>query len=126
MNQLAMVNIMNEQLRVNQLIVVNNNMSQQFKINIYKIIYMNNPGRVHWQVVKKILRYLRGTSKLGLLYGDGLAEGGVVEGSAISWTASQRSIVALSSIEAEYIAATEAMEEGLWLKGMINELRINQ
>ena len=41
---------------------------------------MNNPGRVHWQVVKKILRYLRGTSKLGLLYGDGLAEGGVVEG----------------------------------------------
>ena len=39
MNQLAMVNIMNEQLRVNQLIVVNNNMSQQFKINIYKIMY---------------------------------------------------------------------------------------
>ena len=34
--------------------------------------------------------------------------------------------MALSSIEAEYIAATEAMEEGLWLKGMINELRINQ
>ena len=42
--------------------------------------YMSNRRKVHWQVVNKILRYLRGTSRLGLLYGDGLAKGGVVKG----------------------------------------------
>ena len=97
------------------------------------------------------MRDLRRTSRLGLLYGDGLAKGGVVEGfldldfggdvdkrksligyvltawgSAISWKAKLQSIVALSSIEAEYIATIEAMKKGLWIKGMINELRINQ
>ena len=112
---------------------------------------MSNRRKVHWQVVNKILKYLRGTSRLGLLYGDGLAKGGVVKGfvdlnfggdvdkrksltrcvfiawrSAISWKANLQSIVALSSIEAEYIVAIEVVKEGLWLKGMINELGINQ
>ena len=31
--------------------------------------YMMNPGRDHWQVVKWILRYLRGSSKMCLTYG---------------------------------------------------------
>ena len=42
--------------------------------------YICNLRKVHQQVVKKILRDLRRTSRLGLLYGDGLAKGGVVEG----------------------------------------------
>lgn len=42
--------------------------------------YMNNLGKVYWQVVKKISRYLRGTSKLRLLYGDGSTKSGVVKG----------------------------------------------
>ena len=112
---------------------------------------MSNPRKFHWQVVKKILRYLRGTSKLGLLYGDGLAESGVVKGfvdldfggnvdkrksltgyvftawgSVISWKANLQSIVTFSSIEIKYIATTKVVKESLWLKGMINELGINQ
>ncbi|KAL6316139.1 hypothetical protein AAG906_015969 [Vitis piasezkii] len=106
--------------------------------------YMSNPRKVHWQVVKKTLRYLRGTSKLGLLYGDGLAKGGVVKGfvdldfggnvdkrkSLIGYVftawGSAMSIVTFSSTEIEYIATIEVVKEGLWLKGMINELGINQ
>ena len=30
--------------------------------------YMSNPGKVHWEAVKWILRYLKGTLKAGLLF----------------------------------------------------------
>lgn len=30
---------------------------------------MSNPGKQHWQVVEWILRYLQGTSSVGLVYG---------------------------------------------------------
>ena len=35
-----------------------------------------------------------------------------------------QSIVTLSSTEAEYIAATEAAKEGIWLKGLLEELNL--
>jgi hypothetical protein len=31
--------------------------------------YMNNPGKEHWEVVKWILRYLRGTATHALCFG---------------------------------------------------------
>jgi len=31
--------------------------------------YMNNPGKEHWEVVKWILRYLRGTTTQALCFG---------------------------------------------------------
>ena len=34
--------------------------------------------------------------------------------------------MALSTTKVEYIIATEGMKEGLWLKGIINELGIDQ
>ena len=33
--------------------------------------FLSNPGKEHWNAVKWILRYLRGTSKLSLCYGAG-------------------------------------------------------
>ncbi|KAD2393643.1 hypothetical protein E3N88_40620 [Mikania micrantha] len=33
--------------------------------------FLSNPGKKHWEPVKWILRYMRGTSKLGLSFGDG-------------------------------------------------------
>uniref|UniRef100_A0A803MM07 Uncharacterized protein n=1 Tax=Chenopodium quinoa TaxID=63459 RepID=A0A803MM07_CHEQI len=32
---------------------------------------MARPGREHWQGVKRIFRYLRGTTDIGLVYGNG-------------------------------------------------------
>jgi len=31
--------------------------------------FMGEPGKEHWQAVKRIFRYLRGTSDVGLIYG---------------------------------------------------------
>ena len=33
--------------------------------------YLSNPGKEHWNVVKWILKYLKGTSKMGLCFGSG-------------------------------------------------------
>jgi hypothetical protein len=33
--------------------------------------FLSNPGKQHWETLKWILRYLRGTSKLCLSFGNG-------------------------------------------------------
>nr|GMD10698.1 Retrovirus-related Pol polyprotein from transposon TNT 1-94 [Ipomoea batatas] len=45
---------------------------------------------------------------------------------AISWKATLQSIVALSTTEAEYIAATEGVKEATWLLGLVMELGVSQ
>ncbi|XP_022891704.1 ankyrin repeat domain-containing protein 50-like [Olea europaea var. sylvestris] len=45
-------------------------------------------------------------------------------GTCVSWKSQLRPIVALSATEAEYVAATEAIKEALWLKGLLLEIRI--
>uniref|UniRef100_A0A8R7U2N5 Retrovirus-related Pol polyprotein from transposon TNT 1-94 n=1 Tax=Triticum urartu TaxID=4572 RepID=A0A8R7U2N5_TRIUA len=43
-------------------------------------------------------------------------------GGAISWSRKKQDSVALSSMEAEYIAASEAVKEGVWLKEFLASL----
>ncbi|KAH9764272.1 hypothetical protein KPL70_001465 [Citrus sinensis] len=47
-------------------------------------------------------------------------------GGAISWKSSLQSVVALSTTEAEYIALTEAVNEAIWLRGLVFELGFKQ
>ena len=42
--------------------------------------YMVNPRKKHWKAVKWILRYLRGTTSIGLKYGDGKETGEQIVG----------------------------------------------
>ncbi|KAK8936149.1 hypothetical protein KSP39_PZI013475 [Platanthera zijinensis] len=96
--------------------------------------YMGNPGRQHWEAVKWILRYLKGTPDVGLLFRrskdvgalEGFVDSDYAGGGLISWKATLQDIVALSTTEAEYIAAVEAAKEAIWLKGLTKELRITQ
>ncbi|KAK3033802.1 hypothetical protein RJ639_034373 [Escallonia herrerae] len=44
----------------------------------------------------------------------------------ISWKATVLTIVSLSTTEAEYIPATEAVKETIWLKGLIDDLGLKQ
>ena len=43
-------------------------------------------------------------------------------GIAISWASNLQNIVTLSTTEAEYVAATEAGKEMIWLNGFLDEL----
>ncbi|MCO5573237.1 hypothetical protein L7F22_027006 [Adiantum nelumboides] len=104
---------------------------------------MANPGRLHWDAVKSIMRYLKGTKNKCLCYGKGPLElkgfcdsdmAGDVDtrkstsgyvftlaGGAVSWCSRVQKIVALSTTEAEYISATEASKEAIWLAQLCSE-----
>ncbi|XP_060670432.1 secreted RxLR effector protein 161-like [Ziziphus jujuba] len=45
-------------------------------------------------------------------------------GNCISWKSQLQPVVALSTTEAEYIAATEVAKEAIWLKGLLMELKV--
>jgi hypothetical protein len=105
--------------------------------------FMENPGKEHWAAVKWVLRYLRGTSDYCITYNSGreLVCGYVdsdfagdldkrrstsgyvftLAGGAISWMSKLQNIVALSTTEAEYVAASHACKEAVWLKGLFGE-----
>ncbi|XP_062080405.1 secreted RxLR effector protein 161-like [Humulus lupulus] len=110
--------------------------------------YMENPGEEHWKGVKWLLRYLKETSNLGLKFDKtGLKthlEGYVdadyasnrdtrksitsycfqLNGCCISWKVQLQQVVALSTTEAEFMATTEIFKEAVWLKGILNEIKM--
>jgi hypothetical protein len=48
----------------------------------------------------------------------------VMNGGAVSWRSSKQSVVARSTTEAEYIAASDSAEEAVWMKDFISELGV--
>ena len=109
---------------------------------------MANPGREHWKAVQWIFRFLLGmkntclnfgkstgkvTSYVDLDYGGDLDKRRSLSsylftfgGTPISWKASLQPTTTLSTTEVEYMAITEAVKEGIWLKGFFNELTIGK
>ncbi|XP_074315551.1 secreted RxLR effector protein 161-like [Silene latifolia] len=95
--------------------------------------FMGDPGKEHWQAVKRIFRYLKGTSDVGLIYGGDreclvsgtqlfdyagdvdkqtINDGYVftLDGSVVGWKATLRPTITLSTTlkKAEYMALTAA------------------
>jgi hypothetical protein len=46
----------------------------------------------------------------------------LIHGGAVSWSAKRQEIVSLSTTESEYVAATSAAKEALWLRSLITQL----
>jgi len=99
----------------------------------------------HWTMVKRIIRYVKGTTNFGLyyksnvnlclsVYSDSDYAGDLETRrsssghlfmlglSTVSWQAQRQSIVTLSSTEAEYIAACEAVKGLVWINRLVKEI----
>ncbi|KAM1690668.1 hypothetical protein ACFXTN_029555 [Malus domestica] len=75
--------------------------------------YQSNPGSEHWAAIKTVLKYLRRTKDMFLVYGG-----------AADWKSKKQSVIADSTTEAEYVAAAEAGKEATWMKKFITELGV--
>lgn len=109
--------------------------------------FMAEPHEDHLVAVKHILRYIAGTLEYGVQYTRGEAgklrlcgyndsdmvgdaddrkstTGGIyfLAQSPIIWQSQKHKVVALSSCEAEYVAATSTTCQGVWLAGLLEEI----
>uniref|UniRef100_R7W628 Retrovirus-related Pol polyprotein from transposon TNT 1-94 n=1 Tax=Aegilops tauschii TaxID=37682 RepID=R7W628_AEGTA len=108
--------------------------------------FMEKPASDHYAAVKHLLRYVAGTLDHGCAYerGDGglqltgysdsdhagdtddrKSTRGVIfflGKSPVSWQSPKQRVVALSSCEAEYMAATAAVCQGIWLSRLLGEM----
>eukprot|EP00253_Pinus_taeda_P018080 PITA_18080 len=107
--------------------------------------FMERPKEAYWQAAKRSLRYVKGTKRFGILYNvsehsdlvgytDSVWDGSVDDrkstsgcvfhmgSGAISWASKKQSIVALSTAEAEYVAATAAACQAVWMRMMFRSL----
>lgn len=109
--------------------------------------FNKNPSQRHLKLVQRICKYLRGTTNLCLFYprGDGSPlqlEGYVdsdwandkdtrrsvtgyvffINGSPVTWKSTRQPTVALSSTEAEYMAAKDATKEAIWIRRLLADL----
>ena len=98
--------------------------------------FLDNLGEAHWEGVKHIFCYLAGMKDWMLTYReerhellgytdvDGASQphhrvissyAFLIDGGAVSWSLQKQELVTLSTAEAEYIAATHATKECIWL-----------
>uniref|UniRef100_A0A2N9F2G9 Reverse transcriptase Ty1/copia-type domain-containing protein n=1 Tax=Fagus sylvatica TaxID=28930 RepID=A0A2N9F2G9_FAGSY len=100
--------------------------------------FQSNPELAHWKAVKRILRYLKGTIDYVLCYqgsdlrligysdadwGSDLDERKSTSGyafflnnGAIIWSSKKQPCIALSTMEAKYVACSAAIQEAVWLR----------
>nr|KYP51497.1 Retrovirus-related Pol polyprotein from transposon TNT 1-94 [Cajanus cajan] len=112
--------------------------------------FMCSPMEEHWKVVKRILRYLKGTLKHGLVFtparsssssnltaftdADWVADPNDRRSTSatciylgpnlVSWWSKKQLLVARSSTEAEYRALAQAVTEVLWIQSLLQELKV--
>ncbi|KAJ9560810.1 hypothetical protein OSB04_005970 [Centaurea solstitialis] len=107
--------------------------------------FMQEPKEQHMKAIRQVLRYIKGTLNFGITYkkkggckllgysdssyGINTEEGKGTTGivfyfgnSPISWNSQKQPTVALSSCESEFMAATVAACQALWLQRLLSAL----
>ncbi|GJX98658.1 hypothetical protein Tco_0355677 [Tanacetum coccineum] len=112
-----------------------------YALVVGSIMYANH-GECHWTAVKNILKYLRNTKDMFLVYGGNLeaklridcyCDAGfetdrddtksryvfILNRGAVEWKSSKQSTTVMCAIEAEYIGASKAAMEAVWIRKFI-------
>lgn len=107
--------------------------------------YLEKPLTIHWNAVKRIFKYLKGTFNYGLIYdssvtpklrgysdadyaGDTITRRStsgfifMMGDGIVAWCSQRQKSVALSTTEAEYIALSQSIQELTWLTLLISDL----
>ncbi|CAL5340443.1 unnamed protein product [Camellia sinensis] len=111
--------------------------------------FMQHPSKLHFGAAKRVLRYIAGTMDYGIWYSKvfnfklcGFTDSDwasslddrrsisanvfTLGSGVITWSSKKQATVALSSSEAEYVAATSAACQAIWLRRMLAELQQRQ
>ena len=105
--------------------------------------FSQNPSIVHWHAVEQIFAYLNGTKNLGIWIGgnrsgligftdadfagdktDYKSTSGSIfffHNGPVSWSSKKQPCTALSTTEAEYVAACEATKTAVWLSYLLQD-----
>ena len=112
----------------------------------------SDPRPEHWSSVKRILRYLKSTPDHGIIFGESRSQhcsdimgwsdsdwgtdktdrksrsGFIFElnGGPVSWQSRKQKTVALSTMEAEYIALSDTVSEAIWWQQFLREVGIRE
>nr|GEV68302.1 hypothetical protein [Tanacetum cinerariifolium] len=83
--------------------------------------YQHKPGKLHWVAVKDILKYLRNTRDMFLVYeGKPNTKLDVI----VDWKSKKQTTIAMHSAQAEYVAASEATMEAVWIRKFVRDLGV--
>ena len=108
---------------------------------------MHSPQRSHYQAALRVLRYLKGTVGLGLtfkksgkldllIYTDSDFGGSLIDrrstteyctmlgGNLVTSKSKKQSVVSKSSTEAEFRTLSSGVDEVLWIRGILKDLKI--
>ena len=110
--------------------------------------FLANPSKEHWTAVKKIIKYLKNTMNHGIMF-DGKYDDLKLVGYSdsdyagdpdsrkstsgylfklangpVTWMSRRQPVVALSTTEAEYIAASDATREAVWLSRLLSSVGV--
>lgn len=108
--------------------------------------FMENPQNEHWNAVKRVLKYLRGTTDYGITfnydsrdttliaYSDADFAGDIdkristtgwicfVNSGPVTWSSKRQTVTATSTTEAEFIALCSVTKEVVWLRRLLKDL----
>lgn len=109
--------------------------------------FLTNPLSMHLTAAKQVIRYVKGTVNLSLFYSSDTAHSDKISGytdsdwagslkdrksvsghiffsgdAPVSWQSKKQSVVALSTLEAEFVAASNATREALWVGKLVTEI----